>query len=482
MRHRLALSAAIILGVGTIAALSASGVVRSPQPAGASAGASSTPIKHVVVFMQENHSFNNILGALCVQQKRCTGTTTGTLSTGQSISLSAAPDVVPGVDHSIKAQTTAIDGGKMDGFDKVNGCSGPKYACYSVYEPTLSGGKPNPSVQNVISLAKTFAVSDMTFEPGPVPSWGEHLALATANDLDGFSGDNPTGPGPGWGCDSGDTAPWSSTGLAPFMMEPSCVPAPKGSPEVKKEPTAVRNSPAHWVPTIMDSLKKAGDTFKIYGASKSDGDYIWDTCPTFADCLYTNEAKSMVPDGQRRYRRQERDAAELLAAHARHRSERLDVPAQRDLDGHRGQLDRQGRLGHREWSPVAVDRHLPHVGRLRVLLRRGRAAHRSRHPCADDPDLTVGDQGVTPTTTWPPGPASSHSPSTCWASRHSMRRTRTPTTTSSRSTSPRRRARSPATRRRSLNISSHGRPPPGSQPTRQTSVIRPKERRRAGRV
>jgi len=248
-----------------------------------------------VVFMQENHSFNNVLGAWCVQQARCTGTTTGTLSTGQSISLSAAPDVVPNVDHSIKGQTTAIDGGRMDGFNKVSGCSGPQYACYSVYEPTLSGGGPNPSVQNVISLANTFAVSDKTFEPGPVPSWGEHLALATANNLDGFSGNNPSGPGPGWGCDSGDTGQWSSTGLAPYLMEPSCIPAPKGSPEVAKEPLAVRKSPAHWVPTIMDSLKKAGDTFKIYGASKSDGNYIWDTCPTFADCLYTSEAKSMVP-------------------------------------------------------------------------------------------------------------------------------------------------------------------------------------------
>src|ERR1700722_18966633 len=295
MRHRLALSAAIILGVGTIAAVSASSVGSSPSPAGASAGAFSTPIKHVVVFMQENHSFNNILGAFCVQQKRCTGTTTGKLSTGQTISLSAAPDLVPQVDHSIKGQTTAIDGGKMDGFNKVTGCSGPKYACYSVYEPTVSGGGPNPSVQNVMSLAKTFAISDMTFEPGPVPSWGEHLALATANNFDGFSGDNPNGPGPGWGCDSGDTAPGSSTGLAPFMPEPSCIPAPKGSPEVAKEPTAVQKSPAHWVPTIMDSLKKAGDSFKIYGAAKTDGNYIWDTCPTFADCLYTNEAKSMVP-------------------------------------------------------------------------------------------------------------------------------------------------------------------------------------------
>ena len=443
MRHRLALSAAIVLAVGTIAALSASGVVGpGPESAGASAGASSTPIKHIVVFMQENHSFNNILGAFCVQQKRCTGTITGTLSTGKSISLSAAPDVVPNVDHSIKAQTTGIDGGKMDGFDKINGCSAPKYACYSVYEPTLSGGKPNPSVQNVMSLAKTFAVSDMTFEPGPVPSWGEHLALVTANDLDGFSGDNPTGPGPGWGCDSGDTAPWSSTGLAPFMMEPSCVPAPKGSPEVKKEPTAVQNSPTHWVPTILDSLKKAGDTFKIYGASKSDDDYIWDTCPTFADCLYTNEAKSMVPTASVVTDAKNGTLPELLAADARHRSERIDLPAQRDLHGHRRQLDRQGGFGHRERPPVAVDRHLPLLGRLRVLLRLGRAAYRSRHPGADDPDLTLGDQRTYRSQRGHLGQHPRLHRARAGHPAAQLRRTRAPTTTSSRSISPRRRRRS----------------------------------------
>jgi Phosphoesterase family len=295
MRHRLALSAALILGVGSVATLWASGVGTSPQSTEASAGVVFTPIKHIVVFMQENHSFNNLLGAWCVQQGHCTGTTTGTLSTGKSISLSAASDVVPGVGHSIKTQTAAIDGGKMDGFDQSPGCGGPQYACYSVYRPTLSGGGANPSVQNVISLANSFAVSDMTFEPGPVPSWGEHLGLATANNLDGFSGDNPGGQGTGWGCDSGDTAAWSSTGNPPYLNEPSCIPAPKGSPEVLSEPPAVRSSPAHWVPTIMGSLTAAGDTFKIYGASKADSNYIWDVCPTFADCLYTNEAKSMVP-------------------------------------------------------------------------------------------------------------------------------------------------------------------------------------------
>lgn len=301
MRRWLTLCTAAVVGIATVVALSASGVGSAPESAGASEGGFSTPIKHVVVFMQENHSFNNLLGAWCVQHDRCTGTTTGTLANGLPIPLSATPDVPPEVEHDVSGQTTAIDGGKMDGFDNIAGCAPPQYACYSVYSPTLPGGEPNPSVQNVISLANTFAVSDMTFEPGPVPSWGAHLALVTANDLDGFTGDNPIGPGEpgtglGWGCNSGDVAQWSPNGAPPYITVPSCVPAPAGSPEVAKEPAAVRQSPAHWVPTILDELKSAGETFKIYGASTSDkDDYIWDVCPSFADCLYTNEAKSLVP-------------------------------------------------------------------------------------------------------------------------------------------------------------------------------------------
>ena len=39
----------------------------------------STPIQHVVFLIQENHSFDNILGAWCAQTSRCDGTTTGLL-------------------------------------------------------------------------------------------------------------------------------------------------------------------------------------------------------------------------------------------------------------------------------------------------------------------------------------------------------------------------------------------------------------------
>ena len=62
----------------------------SPSP---SPTAGTTPIKHIVLFYQENHSFDNVLGALCAANTRktpCDGTTTGKLPAARP-SRSAAP-------------------------------------------------------------------------------------------------------------------------------------------------------------------------------------------------------------------------------------------------------------------------------------------------------------------------------------------------------------------------------------------------------
>src|ERR1700726_4560929 len=96
---------ALILIIGTFGI--AFGVV--PNSMTQAAAQLPTPIKHVVVFYEENHSFNNLLGAWCVQTGRCTGSLTGSLSTGATIRLSPGSDVVPNVAHSVQAQTVAMD-------------------------------------------------------------------------------------------------------------------------------------------------------------------------------------------------------------------------------------------------------------------------------------------------------------------------------------------------------------------------------------
>jgi phospholipase C len=258
----------------------------APGPASAA-----SPIQHVVYILQENHSFDNLLGAFCVQNARCDGVTSGQTSTGGTIPLTTAPDAVPNVGHLGNDQIKAVAGGKMNGFSTISGCTAPKYGCYSQFQPS--------QIPNATALAGTFAVSDRTFEDDLVPSWAAHLEAVTSN-LDGFVGKLIPSPGkkgtlgPGWGCDSGYDTAWKGTGGT--MKVPACVPALDGS-------GPYRASPVQYVPTIMDRVTGAGLTWKLYvglpngSTSGNNSGYGWAICPTFGECLESQKA-NMVANTQ----------------------------------------------------------------------------------------------------------------------------------------------------------------------------------------
>jgi phospholipase C len=258
----------------------------------ATPSSAASPITHVVVIDLENHSFDSILGRLCAQiaagtitgHDRCDGATTARLSTGAVIPIATSPDLVPGVDHSVSAQTKAVDGGAMDGFNLVSGCGAPKYGCISQFNPS--------QLPNAAALAERFVISDRTFEFANTPSWAGHMALASAT-TDGFKGNNPqpstftTKTGPGWGCDSYKDTPWWN-GSA-FIEVPSCVPNAQGA-------GPYRASPVPYVPTIFDRLDGAGLSWKIFGGVGGDGSgYGWTICPTFYECLGSSQRQNLVP-------------------------------------------------------------------------------------------------------------------------------------------------------------------------------------------
>ncbi len=267
--------------------LRASSVVR--------AAPATSPIQHIVVIDQENHSFDNVLGAFCAQvdggqilHDPCDGATTGVLPSGRVIPLSQAADLVPNIAHGVSSQAKAINNGAMNGFAKISGCGAATgYACYSQFDPT--------QIPNVEAVAQQFALSDRTFEFSDTPSWGGHLILASAT-LDGFSGDNPTkGPqfGPGWGCDSYHLARWWDG--TQYILVPSCIPDINGNGPF--EP-----SPVLYVPTIFDELDAAGLAWKIYGGnglSHGPGNgYRWTICPTFYECLGGPQGSHLVAADQ----------------------------------------------------------------------------------------------------------------------------------------------------------------------------------------
>src|SRR5437870_5630679 len=96
--------------------LGASGALAVPRSA-------TSPIKHVVVLLQENHSFNDLLGQLCISEgNRCAASDTGTISDGTMIALRTERDVSPAAGHEPADQLAAIHGGAMDGWDHVGEC------------------------------------------------------------------------------------------------------------------------------------------------------------------------------------------------------------------------------------------------------------------------------------------------------------------------------------------------------------------------
>jgi hypothetical protein len=205
--------------------------------------ASAAPIQHVVIIDEENHTFNDVLGAFCVEQaagqitradvnNTCNGTTQGVLFGGTPYPLTSEPDVGLSINHSVGSQRSAIDGGKMDGFSTISGCTAstsPPYGCLSQYDP-LSGpcASSNGScIPNIAALAERYAISDATFTSAQTPSWAGHMVLGSAS-IERFVGNNPqpysgVKHGTGWGCDSGDTDGWNNPDGAWFRCRRACL-------------------------------------------------------------------------------------------------------------------------------------------------------------------------------------------------------------------------------------------------------------------
>jgi phospholipase C len=285
--------------------------------AGASTTSTPSPVKHVVVLLEENHSFDNVLGKFCAEiaskqivrpgyDSACDGATVGMDTTGR-VPLSPALDIPPPVDHTDAGQTTDINGGKMNGFGSIWPCKTTLSMCYNQYDPLSGPCSAGSCIPNLSALAEKYAISDQTFELYASPSWGGHMYFVTATQ-DGFVGDNPTvvasghppaALGGGWGCDSGRLGLWNKGST--WVNAPTCIPDASGSlgPNWK----GYTGPRAAHVPTIFDELGTAGLSWKIYGGAGApnndqpfqESGWQWAICPTFAECLYSAQRKNLVP-------------------------------------------------------------------------------------------------------------------------------------------------------------------------------------------
>ena len=200
MARKAAAATAALLTAGLLAACTSG----SPGP-GSTAGAAATSaapvseagiqkIKHVVIIMQENRSFDSFFGTypgadgipakngqftVCVPDPR----------TGGCDKPAHDPSLVNGgASHSLAAAQQDIDGGKMDGFVKVaetlsgRGCGAtnpPTPACLTSSVPDVMGYHDAREIPNYWTYAGDFTLNDHMFEP--VDSWSlpSHLYLVS---------------------------------------------------------------------------------------------------------------------------------------------------------------------------------------------------------------------------------------------------------------------------------------------------------------
>ena len=145
------------------------------------------PIKHIIFIVKENRTFDNYFA----RYPGAEGTDTGKTSTGETVELSEATDVlIPDLGHSFFDGINAINGGRMDGFDLV--FNGESLNGYSSFK--------REGIPNYWAYADNFVLGDHMFSSMYGPTLPEHLYTVGAQAAN-VTGNKLETDSPGGYCD-----------------------------------------------------------------------------------------------------------------------------------------------------------------------------------------------------------------------------------------------------------------------------------------
>ena len=200
-RGPLALASAGLLAAGLLAACSpggvlAGGTVQVEKVTGGLSGTYVVPagihkIKHVIIVMQENRSFDSYFGTYPGADgiPRKNGVPTACVpdpNGGCTRPYHDTADVNAGGPHAAGNAVADVNGGAMNGFIKQSGaakatCSNPDNpACRAGAVPDVMGYHTAAEIPNYWAYARNFVLADHMFEP--VSSWSlpDHLYMVSA--------------------------------------------------------------------------------------------------------------------------------------------------------------------------------------------------------------------------------------------------------------------------------------------------------------
>ncbi len=229
----------------------------------------SSPIKHVVVIIQENRTFNNLFATF----PGAIGTTVGKKLVGknpQSINLTEVNLAGQrNLNHNYHGYQTAYDGGNMDAFNQVRYPSNNKPENAAPYEYV------NPSqIAPYWAMAQQYALADEMFATQGSASFTAHQDLirgGTEIDSSHSMIDNPP-YGKAWGCDSapGTTTTLITTGLQ-YQRNAGPYPCSDDFP----------GSGAGYL-TLRDLLDAQSVSWKYYTPKVGDTGAIWNAFDVIA--------------------------------------------------------------------------------------------------------------------------------------------------------------------------------------------------------
>jgi phospholipase C len=231
--------------------------VPSPTPA------ANDPIQHIVILIKENRSFDNYFGTF----PGADGTTTGQVSNGDTVHLLHTPDhTLLDINHAGDAARVAVDQGRMDGFDRLQG------AIQDGRDIALSQLRES-DIPNYWAYARTFTLDDHFFSTINGPSFPNHLVsvAGTSNNTD----DNPIlNTYHSWGCDAGQYTKVDAV-----------------NPQTEKHYFI---KPCFDINTLPDELNAAGVSWKYYAPGQYQSGYIWSALNSIKHIRYSPLWKSNV--------------------------------------------------------------------------------------------------------------------------------------------------------------------------------------------
>jgi phospholipase C len=192
---------------GAVLLVAAGCTASAPTPPVGSAGAGSGIhlIKHVIVIMQENRSFDTYFGTFPGADgiPMSNGQPTACLPTGTPDGGCVRPyvdhaDVNGGGPHGQANAAADIHGGQMDGFvSQLAGarknCTNPNNpACTNSSAPDVMGYHTAGDIPNYWSYAHNFVLQDHMFEPNSSWSLPEHLFMVSEWSAHCTQHDNPS--------------------------------------------------------------------------------------------------------------------------------------------------------------------------------------------------------------------------------------------------------------------------------------------------